>query len=103
MMVTIRDLEVALEKELGVVLHKVLPRTADYSVNVEIFEGSRKKRRDASQDSWQLALGEIRIRLNPQHAALVSVQDKGDTPPSNFGPIKIRGEYLSETVLQDRR
>ena len=102
-MVTIRELEAALEKELGVVLHKVLPQTAGYSVNVEILEGSRKKRKDASHDSWQLALGEIRIRLNPQHAAAVSVQDKDGTPSSNFGPIKIRGAYLSETVLQDRR
>ncbi len=62
-MVTIGDSKHALERSLGDVLRNYLPQTAGYAVEVDILEKDRKKRSDASRESWRPAIGEIRIRF----------------------------------------
>lgn len=62
-MVTIGHSEAELELTLGRILVDYLPQTAGYSPEIEIYENGRKKRRDASRDSWRPGSGEIRIRF----------------------------------------
>lgn len=62
-MVTIRESEADLEQILGALVEGVLPQTGGYSLQVELFENGRKKRRDASRDSLRPGSLEIRIKL----------------------------------------
>ena len=82
-MPTIRHLEASLEDELRPALLKVLPHTAPYSLKVEIYEGSRKKRRDASVDGWRLPLGEVRIKFD------VAANDSTAPAPSQTAHIDV--------------
>ena len=76
----IGDLENLLGEELGDILDRSIPRAKGYSVQVEIYERDRKKRRDASRDSWQPGSGEIRIKFGPPVTAQPS------TNPVTTGP-----------------
>lgn len=62
-MVTIGNTEAELELPLGELLADVLPQTAGYSLEIEIYENGRKKRRDASRDSFRPGSSEIRIKF----------------------------------------
>ena len=74
-MVTIGNSEAELELALGPVLSDCLPQTAGYSPEIEIYENGRKKRRDASRDSWRPGSGEIRIKFGVATAKLPTVTD----------------------------
>lgn len=60
---TIAESEIGLEQTLGRTLEAFLPQIAGYSIEVEIHESGRKKRRDASRDGWRPGSGEIRIKF----------------------------------------
>ena len=60
---TIAESEIGLELTLGDTLEAFLPQIAGYSIEVEIHESGRKKRRDASRDGWRPGSGEIRIKF----------------------------------------
>lgn len=62
-MASIGDSETELEQALSDILSKFLPQSAGYSLEIEIYENDRKKRRDASRNSWRPAVGEIRIKF----------------------------------------
>lgn len=62
-MTTIGDSKSALEQSLPNALRAILPQTAGYPIEVAILENGRKKRSNASQESWRPANGEIRIRF----------------------------------------
>ena len=85
-MVTIGDSEASLGESLRGPLSSVLPQTAGYPVQVEIFEGTRKKRRDASRESWRPALGEIRIRFDggvvADPSSVASLSERQSIAPS---------------------
>lgn len=61
-----------------------LPQTAGYSVEVTLYEKGRRKRRNASRDSWNPAHGEIRISFGAPvspHGTLDSESADQDTLP----------------------
>ena len=62
-MTTIGNSEADLEQALSDILPKILPQAAGYSLEIEIYENDRKKRRDASRSSWRPGSGEIRIKF----------------------------------------
>ena len=86
-MVTIRDSKADLERSLADVLHGLLPQTAGYALEVDIYENDRKKRSDASRENWRPAIGEIRIRFGgptdtspaPQSALRPTQRSEGAT------------------------
>jgi hypothetical protein len=62
-MKTIGNVRPALTHSITDAVREHLPQTAGFSIEIDIFENDRKKRSDASQNSWQPARGEIRIRF----------------------------------------
>jgi hypothetical protein len=62
-MATIRESEQGMEQNLGILVETWLPQTAGFSLEVDIFEKGRKKRRDASSDSFRPGSSEIRIKF----------------------------------------
>ena len=98
-MVTVGNSEAELELALGRILRDYLPQTAGYSPEIEIYENGRKKRRDASRDSWRPGSGEIRIRFGGATSKLQSATDTEANeensapstpeapPPEGFGTI----------------
>lgn len=68
-MATVADSKAGLQRSLGEALRTHLPQTAGYEVKVEILENGRKKRSDASRESWQASLGEIRITFGSRVGA----------------------------------
>lgn len=89
-MATISESEIGLEQTLGDALEMFLPQIAGYSIEVEIHESGRKKRRDASRDGWRPGSGEIRIKFGgavPRRSS--NNPDHGDPPepgPGTIGP-----------------
>ena len=77
-MVTIGNSAAELELALGHILPNYLPQTAGYSPEIEIYENGRKKRRDASRDSWRPGSGEIRIKFG---GAITKLQSPADAEP----------------------
>ena len=106
-MVTIGSSESELELALGHILPGYLPQTEGYSPEIEIYENGRKKRRDASRDSWRPGSGEIRIKFGgaktkPQSATdtepneLTSVPSIPEAPvPESFGTLV---EHISDLI-----
>ena len=98
-MVTIGNSEGELELALGHILSDYLPQTVGYSPEIEIYENGRKKRRDASRDSWRPGSGEIRVKFGGATTRLQSATDAElneetsapSTPeppfPEGFGPL----------------
>lgn len=74
-MVTIGISETQLELALSQVLPGYLPQTAGYSPEIEIYENGRKKRRDASRNSWRPGSGEIRIKFGGATPNMQSAND----------------------------
>lgn len=60
-MATIKDSKLDLERALSGILRSLLPQTDGYAVKVDILEDHRKKRSDASRESWTPAKGQILI------------------------------------------
>ena len=98
-METIQDSKADLARSLRHVLHSLLPQTAGYNIEVDILENDRKKRGDASRESWRPAVGEIRIRFGGRTETVLGWQA---TDSSDFEPVSIEGEPLSATVLGER-
>lgn len=71
-MITIRESEQGMEQILGIPVETLLPQTAGFSLEVEIFENGRKKRRDASRNSFRPGSGEIRIKFGGSSTRLLS-------------------------------
>lgn len=98
-MTNIGKIKTTLEKSLSDAVRTQLPQIAEFELEVDILENDRKKRNDASQESWHPASGEIRIRFRSPVKAL----QKEGADTSSFAPIDIKGEPLSATVLRNRR
>lgn len=62
-MITIHDAKLELERTIGSPVQAYLPQTDGYDIEVDIIENHRKKRSDASRDSWRPEIGELRIRF----------------------------------------
>ena len=60
---TIRDVGTKLEQVIGAPVQAYLPQVSGYDVEVDIIENHRKKRSDATCESWNPEMGEIRIRF----------------------------------------
>ena len=99
-MTTIRNIKSILEKSLSSALRTHLPQTEGFAVEVEILENDRTTHNDASQDSWDPARGEIRIRFVDTAKTPLNIRG---VEAVGFAPIDIEGESLSDTVLRDRR
>ena len=64
-----------MEQSLGILVETWLPQTAGFSLEVDIFEKGRKKRRDASSDSFRPGSSEIRIKFGGSLTRLQSAPD----------------------------
>ncbi len=108
-MTTIRDAKLELERTIGRAVEAHLPQTTGYDTEVEIIENHRKKRSDASRDSWRPEMGEIRIRfvvrthLDRRHHEAVDAHGDDGANLDEFSPVEIQGLSLSATVIQERR
>lgn len=76
----IGNLENLLGEVFGGILDPTIPQTKGYSIQVEIYERDRKKRRDASMDSWQPGMGEIRIKFGSPVNAHVAMNTVAPDP-----------------------
>lgn len=91
-MTTIGDAKKALKQSLPNALRNCLPQTTGYPIEVDILENGRKKRSNASQESWRAASGEIRIRfggpaaVNPGAENSKPPNSGGDAPESTLPP-----------------
>lgn len=97
---TIAESEMGLEQTLGDTLETFLPQIAGYSIEVEIHESGRKKRRDASRDGWRPGSGEIRIKFGgaaPRHRS--HKPDDGDQREPGLGDIGIETAEANDTDL----
>lgn len=95
-MATIGDSKSALEQSLPNALRAYLPQTAGYALEVDILENGRKKRSNASQESWRPASGEIRIRFGGPpsahgRAGSPSQSGRDDDLPGSILPPKSQG------------
>lgn len=70
-MKSVEQAAVELADSIKIALAEHLPQTKGYSVEVALYENKRRKRRDASRNSWRPGQGEIRIFFG----APVSTQD----------------------------
>ena len=101
---TIRDVGTKLEQIIGAPVQAYLPQVGGYDVEVDIIENDRKKRSDATCESWNPEMGEIRIRFVAR--SQVESQASGaleGTEADDFAPVEIRGEPISATVIRERR
>ena len=93
-MTTIRDVKSALEQSLAGILRAHLPQVAGYSIEVDIFgDNGRKKRSDASLESWRPATGEMRIRFGGPAA--------GNWEVENFSHSYHQDPTMSSHVSQE--
>lgn len=115
-MTTIGDSKAALEKALPSTLRAHLPQVAGYAIEVDILESSRKKRSDASQESWRPGSGEIRIRfVGPEAVSSAGESfahsDRGDdargsplqAPSQEMTPPQLRGELIRAARSAEQR
>ncbi len=63
-MITVGDSEIGLARELAEPLRGMIPQTEGYAIRVEMRENGRKKRKNASQQSWHPGSGEIVIKFD---------------------------------------
>ena len=102
-MITIQDAKSELERTIGSAVEPYLPQTMGYDTEVDIIENHRKKRSDASRDSWRPEMGEIRIRFTVRPKLNRRHHEDDRSSFGDFAPIEIRGPSLSSTVIQERR
>ena len=82
-MSTIGNSEAELGQALSDILREFLPQTAWYSLEIEIYENDRKKRRDASRSSWRPGSGEIRIKFG---GPVTTLKPQTSAEPSQRSP-----------------
>lgn len=103
---TIGDSEKALGKVLASVICKELPQAAGFSLEVEIYERDRKKRRDASRDGWHPGSGEIRIRFgSPMANQASAIHSTADDQNDNSGESELDAlgkEAVEKSVSLER-
>ena len=77
-MKTVEQVSAELADAIKTALATHLPRTQGYSVEVALYENKRRKRRDASRDSWSPGYGEIRISFGvPTSTQVVQAIEEG--------------------------
>lgn len=95
-MMTIQDARLELESTIGSVVGAYLPQTKGYDTEVDIIENHRKKRSDASRESWRPEIGEIRLRFVVRpHVPKSPVADVVTPEPGN-------NSFLNRSGLQSR-
>ena len=99
-MITIHDARLELERTIGSAVQAYLPQTAGYDIEVDIIENHRKKRSDASRESWRPEIGEIRIRFVVRHSELQhQVAEKAMPEAESIVTLDQNGNHTRQQLI----
>ncbi len=99
-MMTIQDARLELESTIGAIVEAHLPQTKGYDTEVDIIENHRKKRSDASRESWRPEIGEIRVRFVVRTpASPAPVVDTPRPEPQDIGLVNQDGIQTRQELI----